>query len=56
MTHIIYTKIIQRFGDFDLLGGVEEGIGKLLSLSQGALNDLEARYVAQEITDGFVGI
>lgn len=56
MTHIIYTKIIQRFRDFNLFGSVEEGIRKLLSFSQSALDDLETGYVAQEIADGFVWI
>jgi len=56
MTHIIHTKIVQRFGDFNFFGSIEEGIGKLLSFSQSTLNDLEARYIAQEITDGLVRI
>ena len=42
MTHVVHTKVIECFGNLDLLGGVEEGIGELLSLSQCALNDLEA--------------
>lgn len=56
MTHIIHTEIVQRFGNFNLFGSVEEGIGKLFPFSQGALNDLEARYIAQKITDGLVRI
>lgn len=56
MTHVIHTKFVQRFGDFNFFGSIEEGIGKLLSFSQSTLNDLEARYIAQEITDGLVRI
>ena len=56
MTHIIYTKIVQCFGDFNLFSSVKEGIGKLFSFSQGALYDLETGDIAQEITDGFVRI
>ncbi len=56
VTHIINTEIIQGLGDLNLLFGVEESIGKLLALSQGTLNDLEIRYIAQEVTDGLVWV
>ncbi len=46
MTHIVNPKIVQRLGNLDLLGGVKEGIGKLLAFSQCALDDLEVRDVA----------
>jgi hypothetical protein len=46
MTHIVNTKIIQSLSNLNLLLGVEEGVGKLLSLSQRTLNDLEIRYIA----------
>lgn len=42
MTHIIHTEVIQGLRDFDLLFRVEESIGKLFSLSQCTLNDLES--------------
>ena len=56
MTHIVDSEIIQGLGDLNLLGGVEEGVGELLALSQRALNDLEARYIAQEIAHGLVWV
>jgi hypothetical protein len=42
MTHVVHTKVIECLGNLNLLSGVEEGIGELLSLPQGAFNDLEA--------------
>lgn len=49
MTHIVNTKIIQGLGNFNLLGSVEESIGKLFTLSQSTLNDLEVRDITQEV-------
>jgi hypothetical protein len=46
VTHIVNTEIIQSLGDLNLLFGVKKGIGKLFTLSQGALDDLKARNVA----------
>lgn len=49
VTHVVNTEIIESLGNLDLLLGVEECIGELLALSQGALNDLEIRNIAQEV-------
>lgn len=51
MTHIVNTELVQSLGDFNLLLGVEKGVGELLALSQGAFNNLEAGDIAQEIGD-----
>jgi len=51
MTHIVDTKLIQGLGDLDLLLGIKESVGELLALTKGALNDLEARDIAQEVGD-----
>jgi hypothetical protein len=56
VTHIVDSEIIQRLGNLNLLLRVEEGIGELLTLSQSALNDLEIRYIAQEVADGLVWV
>lgn len=42
MSHIIHTEVIQGLGNFDLLFRVEKSIGKLFSLSECALDDLES--------------
>lgn len=55
-THIVDAEIIQGPGDLNLLGGVKEGVGKLLALTQGALDDLEARDVAQVVAHGLVWV
>lgn len=49
MTHIVHTKVIESPGDFDLLLGIKECVGELLALTQGALNDLKAGDIAQEV-------
>lgn len=49
MTHVVNTKVVQGLGDFDLLLGVEESVGELLSLTKSTLNDLEAGDIAQEV-------
>lgn len=51
MTHIVHTELIQSLGDLNLLLGVEERIGELLTLTEGGFNDLESRDVAQEVGD-----
>jgi hypothetical protein len=56
VTHVVNTKIVQSLGDLNLLLGVEEGIGKLLTLSQSTLNDLEIGYVAQEVANGLIWV
>lgn len=49
MTHIVDTKFIESLGDLDLLLGIKESIGKLLTLTERTLDDLEARDVAEEV-------
>lgn len=49
MTHVVNTELIQSLGDLNLLFGVEKGVGKLLTLTQGAFDDLEPRDIAQEV-------
>lgn len=56
MSHIIHPEVIQGFGNFDFLGRVEERIGELFSLPQCALDDLESRNIAQEVSDGLVWV
>lgn len=56
VTHIIDTKVIQSLSNLDLLLGIKEGIGKLLSLSQSTLDNLEIRYIAQEVADWLVWV
>lgn len=51
MTHVVNTELIQGLGDFNLLLGVKEGIGELLTLTQGTLDDLETRDIAQKVGD-----
>lgn len=51
VTHIVHTKVVQGLGDLNLLLGVEKSVGELLALSQRALDDLEARNIAQEVGD-----
>lgn len=53
---VVDAEVIESLGDLDLGLGVEEGVGELLAFSQGALDDLEARDIAQEVADGLVGI
>lgn len=49
MTHVVRTKVIKSPGDLNLLLGIEKGVGELLTLTQGALNDLKPGNIAQEI-------
>lgn len=49
MTHVVNTKVIQGPGDLNLLLSVEEGVGKLLTLTESALNDLEAGDIAEVV-------
>lgn len=42
MTHVVHTEVIESLGNLDLLGGIEESVGELLSLTQSRLNNLEA--------------
>ena len=54
MTHVVNTKLIESLGDLDLLLGVKKGIGELLTLTQGTLDDLEPRDIAQEVGDSSI--
>ena len=54
MTHVVNTELIQGLGDLNLLLGVKEGIGELLTLTQRTLDDLEARDIAQEVGDSSI--
>jgi hypothetical protein len=56
MTHVVCPKVIQSLRNLDLLLLVEKGICKLLSLSEGALDDLKAGNVAEEVADGLVRV
>jgi hypothetical protein len=56
VTHVVNAEIIQSLGNLNLLLGVEESIGKLFTLSQRTLNDLETRYIAQEVADWLVWV
>lgn len=49
MTHVVNTKLIESLGNLDLLLGVKESIGELLTLTKGTLNDLETGNIAQEV-------
>ena len=49
MTHVVNTKLIEGLGDLNLLLGIKKGVGELLTLTEGALDDLEAGDIAQEI-------
>jgi hypothetical protein len=51
MTHVVHTEVIESLGDLDLLLGIEESVGELLTLTQSRLDDLEAGDVAEEIGD-----
>ena len=50
MTHVVNTELVQSLGNLNLLGGIEEGIGKLLSFTKSRLNDLESTNIAQEVS------
>jgi hypothetical protein len=54
MTHVVHTEVIESFGDLDLLLGIEESVGELLTLTQSRLDDLEAGDVAEEIGDAYI--
>lgn len=54
MTHVVDTKVVEGLGDLNLLLGIKKGIGELLALTQGTLDDLEAGDIAQEVGDADV--
>jgi hypothetical protein len=56
MTHIICTKLVEGFGDLNLLGRIKVGVCKLLPFSQCALDYLETRNVAEEIADRLIWV
>lgn len=49
MTHVVNAEVVKGPGDLNLLLGIEKGVGELLALTEGALNNLEAGDIAQEI-------
>jgi hypothetical protein len=53
---VVDAKVIEGLGDLDLGSGVEEGVGELLALAEGGLDDLELGDIAQEVADGSVRI
>jgi len=56
VAYVVNTKVVQCLGDLNLLGGVEESVGELLSLSQGAFDDLERVDIAEKVGDRLIGI
>lgn len=42
MTHIVNAKFVKGFGNLNFLLSIEEGIGELFTLTESALDDLEA--------------
>jgi hypothetical protein len=52
--NVLDTKVRESLGNLDLGLCVKVGIGKLLSLSQGTLNDLEVVGVGEEVADRLV--
>lgn len=54
--NVVDAKVVEGLGNLDLGSGVEEGVGELLALAEGGLDDLELGDVAQEVADGSVGV
>jgi len=53
---VVDTEFVEGLGNLDLSCGVEEGVGELLALAEGGLDDLELGDIAQEVADGGVGV
>jgi hypothetical protein len=53
---VVDAKVVEGLGNLDLGSGVEEGVGELLALAEGGLDDLELGDIAQEVADGSVGV
>lgn len=49
MTHVVHTKVIESLGDLNLLLGIKKGVGELLALTQGTLDNLKPGDIAQEV-------
>jgi len=49
-------QILQSLGNFNLLLSIEESVGKLFTLSQRTLNDLEIAQIAEEVRDTAIWI
>jgi hypothetical protein len=49
VTHVVDAELIQSLGDLDLLLGIKESVGELLTFTEGTLNDLEAGDIAEEV-------
>jgi len=56
VTHIVCSEIVQSLSNLNFLLGIEKGIGKLLSLSKCALDNLEAGNIAEKVADWLVWI
>lgn len=56
VTHIVGAKFVKGLCDLNLLLGVEESIGKLLSFSERAFNDLETGDIAEKVADWLIWI
>lgn len=55
-SYIVNAEIIQRLSNLNFLSSVEEGVSKLLALSQSTLNDFEGADVAEEVGNWLVRI
>lgn len=53
---VVNAEFVEGLGNADLGLGVEEGIGKLLALTERRLDQLEARDIGQKVADGLVGV
>lgn len=53
---VVDTEFVECLGDLDLGGGVEEGVGELLALTESGLDNLELGDIAQEVADGSVRV
>ena len=49
MTHVVDTKLVEGLGDLNLLLGVKESVGELLTLTERTLDDLEAGDIAEKV-------
>lgn len=56
VTHVVCSEVVQSPRYLNLLFGVEKGVGKLLPLSEGALDDLKARNIAKVVADRLVWV
>lgn len=52
----VYSESVERLGNLDFGLGVKIGVGKLLALSQGRLDNLEVGDIGQEVTNWLVRV